>query len=284
MIIKEKYQTFLQELGKLYEKGEATAITNMAFEYVGNLTKSETILKANEAIDAAFERKLDEALAKLLQHEPVQYIVGKAWFYHLPFEVNKAVLIPRPETEELVLEAINFLKQLTSKKIIDIGTGSGCIPISIKKNIPSCEVVALDVSEDALAVAKRNAAANGTHIDFRNIDFLNEENHKALPSFDLILSNPPYIPEEEQTTLGKNVTLHEPHLALFVPQNDAMIFYKKIALFAENHLSENGKIIVEIHENLSKETSAIFIEKNYTVEIKKDMQGKDRMLVIYRSR
>lgn len=282
MMIKEIYQDFLQQLKGLYGTGEATAITNMVFENFCNLRKSDIITKENEPVDDKTLKDLQLALPRLLNYEPLQYIIGKAWFYNVAFEVNKDVLIPRPETEELVLEAINFLQTHATKNVIDIGTGSGCIPISIKKNITNTEVIGIDVSMAAIAVAKRNSIANEVNIDFRNIDFLVEENYNTLPKFDLIISNPPYIPEEEKTILDKNVTLHEPHIALFVPQHDALIFYKKIALFADTHLNNNGKIMVEIHENLAKETAAIFTEKKYVVEIKKDMQGKERMLIIYR--
>lgn len=280
--IKEKYNHYAASLKTIYSDGEAIAITNIIFEHFVKVNKSDLLLRGGETLSDELLYSLNIALAKLLTHEPVQYITNEAWFYNLQFYVTNDVLIPRPETEELVHEAIAFLKTNNGKNVLDIGTGSGCIPISIKKNIPTANVMAIDVSEAVLAVAKKNAITNNVEINFSAINFLDENNYIALESFDVIISNPPYIPEDEKNILDKNVTAYEPHLALFVPQNDALIFYKKILLFAENHLNKNGRIYVETHENLAKETAAIFVEKNYFVEIKKDMQGKERMLIIYR--
>ena len=283
MTIKEVYYEFKNELKPLHSEGEATAIANIVFEHFTKLTSSSIGINGQMEMEYTCLIQLREALIKLKENIPVQYITGQAWFYNLIFEVNKAVLIPRSETEELVLEAINFLKNSKGKKVLDIGTGSGCIPISIKKNIAEATITAIDVSKEALAVARKNAFANDVKIDFKEIDFLNEKNYNKLPSYDLIISNPPYIPEAEKNILDKNVVDYEPHLALFVPDNDHLIFYKKIAAFAENHLTTNGKILLEVHEDFAGETAAIFLTEKFTVAIKKDMQGKDRILLIYRS-
>jgi release factor glutamine methyltransferase len=282
MILKEIYNHYIASLQTIYGNGEAHAITNIAFEHFAKTSKQDLLLKPNEILSDEVVASLHMTLNKLLTHEPIQYITNEAWFYNLKLYVNNNVLIPRPETEELVLEVINFLKQNNGKSVLDIGTGSGCIPISIKKNIPNANVMAIDVSVAALEVAKGNAITNNVEINFKEIDFLNENNYAAFEKFDVIISNPPYIPEDGKDILDKNVTAHEPHLALFVPQNDALIFYKRIVLFAENHLSNGGRIFLETHENLAKETAALFVEKNYFVEIKNDMQGKERMLIIYR--
>jgi release factor glutamine methyltransferase len=282
MTIKEIHTKYLQTLKQIYSEGEASKMTEMIFEYTAQINKQQIIIKVEEELDETIEKQLQEALEKLLQHYPVQYIIGETWFYNLKFIVNKTVLIPRPETEELVFEAIQFLKNNDSKKVIDIGTGSGCIPISIKKNIETANIISLDISEAALDIAKKNAILNNVSIDFRQINFLNENDYKELGEYDLIISNPPYIPEQEEQIMDKNVTLHEPHIALFVPQQEPLLFYKKILSFAEKHLAANGKIMLEIHEDLANETAALFTAKNYSVEIKKDMQGKDRMLIIYR--
>jgi release factor glutamine methyltransferase len=280
MTIKEIHTKYLQTLKQIYSEGEASKMIEMIFEHTTQINKQHIILKGEEELDETIEKQLQEAFEKLLQHYPVQYIIGETWFYNLKFIVNKTVLIPRPETEELVFEAIQFLKNNGSKKVIDIGTGSGCIPISIKKNIEAANIISLDISEAALDIAKKNAILNNVHIDFRQIDFLNEDDYEELGEFDLIISNPPYIPEQEEQIMDKNVTLHEPHIALFVPQQQPLLFYEKILSFAEKHLAANGKIMLEIHEDLANETAALFTEKNYSVEIKKDMQGKDRMLII----
>jgi release factor glutamine methyltransferase len=282
MTINEIYKTYLATLSEMYGAGEAVAITNIIFEHIAKCSKTDIIAKGHDFVDTAILKALQEALQKLLLHEPVQYITGEAWFYQLKFMVNKAVLIPRPETEELVLEAIQFLKNNPSKKVLDIGTGSGCIPISIKKNMPGATVISLDVSEAALVVANTNAQANAVDIDFKKMDFLQEDNYALLPTFDVIISNPPYIPENEKQQLNKNVTQYEPHLALFVPTSEPLLFYKKILTFAELHLHKTGRIFLEVHEDLANETAAIFRAKNYAVTIKKDMQDTDRMLVIYR--
>jgi release factor glutamine methyltransferase len=282
MILKEIYNKYIASLQTIYGNGEAHAIANIAFEHFAKTSKQDLLLKPNEILSDEVVASLHMALNKLLTHEPIQYITNEAWFYNLKLHVNNNVLIPRPETEELVLEVINFLKQNSGKSVLDIGTGSGCIPISIKKNIPNANVMAIDVSAAALEVAKKNAIANNVEINFKEIDFLNKNIYAAFEEFDVIISNPPYIPENEKHILDKNVSAHEPHLALFVPQNDSLIFYKRILSFAENHLNPNGRIFLETHENLAKETATLFIEKKYFVEIKKDMQGKERMLIIYR--
>ena len=281
MTIKEVYAEFLAELKGLYNAGEAAAITNIIFDYFGGMSSTAVITNANNELDNHLVKLLQNALMQIKKHVPVQYITGKAWFYNVSFKVNKNVLIPRAETEELVLEAINFLKENEGKKVIDIGTGSGCIPISIKKNISEADVTAIDVSKEALAVAKNNALSNNVKIKFLELDFLDENNYGDLPKFDLIISNPPSIPENEKKSLDKNVKDYEPHLALFVPDNDPLLFYKKILVFAENHLKINGKILLETHEDFAKQTAAIFIANKYEVEIKKDMQDKERMLLIY---
>ncbi|MEQ1554063.1 MAG: peptide chain release factor N(5)-glutamine methyltransferase [Ferruginibacter sp.] len=280
MTIKELYKAFIKTLQQIYDSNEATAIANITFEEYTSLKKNEIITKGETEVSEIIKEKLNTALERLLQNEPLQYILENAWFYNLQFTVNKNVLIPRPETEELVLEAINFIRQNNSKTMIDIGTGSGCISIAIKKNAPTVKVTAVDVSIDAINIAKQNALQNYTDIEFIEINFLEENNYEKLMQYDVIISNPPYIPNKE--ILDKNVVQFEPHLALFVPQNDPLIFYKKILSFADKHLTAKGKIFLEVHENFAKETAAIFTNKNYEVQVKLDMQGKERMLLICR--
>jgi release factor glutamine methyltransferase len=280
MTLKEIQQKYFETLSKIYPKGEVNAITNIVLEEIVGIKRNETIANMDKEIENDKIQFLNNALERLIIHEPVQYVVGCTWFYNLKFKVNNAVLIPRPETEELVFEAIQFLKKNNGKKVLDIGTGSGCIATSIKKNISNAEVSAVDVSEEALKIAKENTVANNCDIVFYCIDFLDENNYEKLEQYDLIISNPPYIPNTE--ILDENVTNFEPHLALFVPENDVLIFYKKILLFAETHLANNGKIMLEVHENLAKECAALFTAKKYEVAIKLDMQGKERMLIIYR--
>ncbi|HWR33662.1 MAG TPA: peptide chain release factor N(5)-glutamine methyltransferase, partial [Chitinophagaceae bacterium] len=207
------------------------------------------------------------------------YVLNESWFCGLKLYVDKNVLIPRPETEELVEWIISNCKfPVDELKILDIGTGSGCIPISVKRRIRKAEVWACEISEDALAVAKRNAATLGTDINFIQLDFLNEEQRNQLPSFDIIVSNPPYVPEKDKEQMQQNVLNYEPHISLFVPDNDALIFYKAIAAFGKEHLKQSGNIYCEIHESLGSSVKEIFSSAGYTIELKKDMQQKDRMI------
>ena len=280
MTFREIFSNYTTALQALYSKGEASAITHIIFNHFAGLSKSQLAVSGDKIPDTATAAALQESLEKLLNHIPVQYITGEAWFYNLKFRVNDQVLIPRPETEELVQEVVNYLKGTQGKTILDIGTGSGCIPISIKKNVADAEIISIDISVGALQTAAENAAENNVAIDFREMNFLDEETYHSLPVFDVIISNPPYIRENDKDSLDKNVILHEPHLALFVTQNDPLLFYRKTFSFAKEHLAEKGKIFLEVHEDHAKETAAIYNEENYLTEIKKDMQGKERMVIV----
>jgi release factor glutamine methyltransferase len=225
--------------------------------------------------------RLNHALERLQRHEPVQYVLGEAWFYKRKFVVNNHVLIPRPETEELVEEIVNYVFRIMNDKpgILDIGTGSGCIAISIKKELPQSEVVAIDVSQNALDVAKGNAILLGAEVAFKQLDFLKEDRWNELSLYDIIVSNPPYIPFVEKDTLSRNVTEYEPNEALFVLDNDPFVFYKKIAKFSKEHLEKRGRIYVEVHENYAKDVEQIFTDYNFKeVSIGKDIYGKERIV------
>lgn len=281
MRLKELYRNFLVQLQKIYSLGEATAITDWVFEKLASLKRKDILKDPEKNISPAANELIQNALKDLLQHKPVQYILEEAWFYHMKIKVNEHVLIPRPETEELVEQLIKDRKsKLTDPAILDIGTGSGCIPIAIKKNLPASKLTAIDVSKDALALAVENAGLHNTHIQFTELDFLNEANWPALGFFDIIISNPPYIPVNEKEKLAKNVTDFEPHLALFTPEHSPLIFYEKIAAFGRDHLLPNGNIYLETHEDLAGETAALFRSDYQTVMIKKDMYGKERMIII----
>ena len=287
MTIKEIYRDYLVQLQPIYSANEAMVITDWVFEKIAGVHRSELIKNPQQTLSSEINVQLDSCLADLLLHKPVQYIVGEAWFYKMKLIVNEQVLIPRPETEELVQLVIDHSgkeKIMPSKSgnkisILDIGTGSGCIAIAIKKNLPNAMLHAIDVSKESLLVAKENALLQKADIDFIEIDFLNESNWNQLPKVDIIISNPPYIPLKEKEILDKNVTQFEPHQALFVKDNAPFIFYEKIAIFGKTHLLNNGTIFVEIHEEYAKETAAIF-ETDYQIETKKDIFGKQRMLII----
>ncbi len=284
MILKEFHRYFLEELKLVYEAPEASAISFMVFESLAGIDNKTIITQPQLPIETALEKQLKSALERLKQMEPVQYVIGYAWFCNLRFKVSPAVLVPRPETEELVKAVLDFTEKHPVQTLLDIGTGSGCIPISIKNKVPALNVTAIDVSERALEVARENGVNLGGDIHFLNNNFLLEESWKSLGTFDVIASNPPYIPETELVTMPENVTSFEPHLALFVPNNQRFIFYEKIAAFGLGHLAAGGCIFMETHEDFAKQVQAIFKDLGYEASIKKDLYEKERMVMATRYR
>ena len=273
------FRNFIQQLQQIYSAHEAANITDMCFEKIAGITKSDVIKNPDFSLSAIYFKNLEAALAELLIHKPVQYVLGEAWFYKLKFKVDESVLIPRPETEELVNEVFDFIKMYSSKNILDIGTGSGCIPIIIKKESSESIITAVDVDEKAIAIAKQNASTHQTEINFIEMNFLDKDNWNAFEKFDIVFSNPPYIPIAEKELMDKNVTIYEPHLALFVPDEQPLLFYEAIALFSKMHLAENGKVFMEVHENLANEVANVFSEHQFQTEIKKDIFEKERMVM-----
>ncbi len=296
MTIHEAQQQLLSSLHSMYDDREAAAITNLVMENITESRKIDRIINKNLPLSLPKIALLKKYTEQLRSHKPVQYILHEASFAAMKFYVDENVLIPRPETEELVDWVAREARipgtddqgrmmgegrntQHSSFTILDIGTGSGCIGIALKKQLPGAEIFACDVSEQALAIAKKNAMHHKTDIHFMQLDFLNEEQRASLRSFDIIVSNPPYIPIHEKKSMTANVTDFEPHLALFVEDNDPMVFYEAIADFAREKLSVNGKIFVETHENQSANVKKLFSVKGFSgVEIRKDMQGKERLL------
>lgn len=293
----ESHSLMKEKLLEIYSNSEAEIITDWTFEHFTGFSKMEIRFNKEKELTDAQNVQLSDALNKLLQHKPIQYVLGEAWFYGLKYLVNESVLIPRPETEELVQWAVSEIKSkdlelkinkiaqadnqtsnIKHQKILDIGTGSGCIPISLKKNLPNADISAIDVSEKALFMAKQNAINLNVDIKLIELDFLQESIWSKLDNYDIIISNPPYIPIKEKQILDKNITAWEPSLALFVADNDPFIFYKKIALFAKSHLNKNGIIFLEIHQNYAEQTKALFIEQGYKTELKKDINRNDRMI------
>jgi release factor glutamine methyltransferase len=280
MIAKILYRQMLEQLQNLYNAHEATVITDRVFEKIAGIKKLDFVKDAALQVTIVEENNLQKALSALLLHQPVQYILGEAWFGHLNLWVNEHVLIPRPETEELVqwIVATQESAEEKSLSILDIGTGSGCIPIYLKQKLPTANITAIDISEAALNVAIENALSYQLAIIFLQLNFLDETTWLQLPKFDVIVSNPPYIPCKEKEEMDANVIGFEPHSALFVADNAPLIFYQKIALFAKEHLAENGIIFVEIHEDFAGATAKVFESIFETVVIKKDIFGKDRMI------
>jgi len=282
------YMDLVNSLKAIYEDREADNISDWVFENVTGLKRWERREHKNDELNATHWERLENELKELLKHKTVQYVLKEAWFYKMKLLVDENVLIPRPETEELIEWIINdFKKERDSKptmpdgrpaNIIDIGTGSGCIAVALKKELPDSNITAIDISEKALSVAKKNATELNTPVNFFQINFLNENAWKPLQTYDRIVSNPPYIPFNEKEILAKNVTDFEPAIALFVENNDPFVFYKKIVEFSETHLKSGGKIYVEVHEEYAKQVKIIFENAGFISEIKRDIFGKERMV------
>ncbi len=277
MKIKKYKSFFLEQLESYYDETEVESFFYIILENKNNFKRIDLAL--NIDLEFSFDDLIiwNEILEKLKLEIPIQYIIGTAHFYDLEFEVNKNVLIPRPETEELVDWIVSNNKNTNNLKILDIGTGSGCIAVSLAKNIPNSEVFALDISIKALATAKKNAESNKVNVAFiqKNILEINDLNQK----FDIIVSNPPYIRNLEKHEIHKNVLDNEPHIALFVNDNDALIFYRKIAELAIINLSDNGKLYFEINQYLGTETSVLLKNLGFkNIELRQDIYGNDRMI------
>ena len=261
-----------------YPTSEANSVAKILFEdafSIKNFT-TEQFLSYSEL------SKLEKYVKKLAEHQPVQYVLGQADFYGHKFLVNKHVLIPRQETEELVHLAEKYLQSIDSQrvvKILDVGTGSGCIPISIAKKFPNAEITAVDVSADALIVAAKNAKTYKVKINFMLLDFLKTANWEQLDQYDLILSNPPYIPTKEKKIMPKRVVKFEPAEALFVENSAPLIFYQKICEFAKSHLNPHGKVILECNEFNATEVEKLYKNEGFSnVELVKDIAGADRLV------
>ncbi|HLF51904.1 peptide chain release factor N(5)-glutamine methyltransferase [Flavobacterium sp.] len=279
MKIREYRTHFIQELTPIYDAGEAESFFYLILEEKLQMKRIDLALNPDLIFSEDAIQNWDAILEELKLEIPIQYILGKTSFYGLDFEVNENVLIPRPETEELVdwiIKEDSKIKGLKDLKILDIGTGSGCIAISLAKNLPNAQVYAIDVSEQALATAEKNAKRNNVNIIFIQKDILTTEDLEQ--QFDIIVSNPPYVRNLEKEEIKKNVLNNEPHLALFVEDNDALIFYTKIADLAQKNLSENGQLYFEINQYLGKEMIALLQNLNFkNIELRKDIYGNDRM-------
>jgi release factor glutamine methyltransferase len=280
MKIKEYKNQFTQELKPIYDEGEIESFFYLILENKHQLKRIDLALNPDLEFSESELPIWNIILEQLKEEIPIQYILGETHFYGLDFEVNSNVLIPRPETEELVYWIISnnqAIEQSNNPKILDIGTGSGCIAISLAKNISNAQVFAIDVSEDALATAKRNAKRNDVEVTFLQKNILKTDDLQQ--QFDIIVSNPPYVRNLEKKEIKKNVLDNEPHLALFVDDNDALLFYRKIAQLAQKNLSQNGKLYFEINQYLGKDMIDLLQKMNFkNVELRKDIYGNDRMI------
>jgi release factor glutamine methyltransferase len=294
--IKDVFLQFQQGLTGVYDSRETEAITLLVLEEITGMSRAKIKAFPEDDVDGEAIEKIQSILEELKTGRPVQYILGSTEFYGLSFLVNPATLIPRPETEELVewiLSLVGSWKLAvgTSLSVLDIGTGSGCIAISLKKNLPHAAVTAIDISAGALHTAMQNAVINDVKVDFVEQDILKVDKSGSPKAgstssfdirnsmFDIIVSNPPYVTLEDKLQMHQNVTNFEPHSALFVPENDPLLFYKAIANYAAGQLLPGGVLFFEINENFGKETVELLTDNAFkNIELRKDMSGRDRMV------
>ena len=276
-------QSLATALDGLYENREAATITGMVMEFITGKSKMDRWLQKNELLSIEDLKRLEKYSKELLKGKPVQYVLGEAWFAGMCLAVNEHTLIPRPETEELVNLCANWAT--TNKihhaplQILEVGTGSGCIAIALLKKLPNAQITAVDISNEAIKVASANAIANNTAITFITLDFLDETTWLGLGSYDIIISNPPYIADNEKESMAVHVLDFEPHTALFVTNNNPHIFYTALANFGKTHLHHGGALFVEINQALGLQTQDVFEQNNYNTLLKKDLFDNDRMIV-----
>jgi release factor glutamine methyltransferase len=299
MNIKSLKTYFFTELQTIQEDSEIESFFFILTEFLHNLKRIDVSLHPDFEVSETDLEKWKTIISELKTEKPIQYITGEAWFYGLRFEVNENTLIPRPETEELVewivesqkskvesqkSKAQNLIIQKSNNlTILDIGTGSGCIPIALKKEIPNAQVSAIDISEKALEIARKNASDNQVEVNFIHQDILTSQHLNISTSqpllFDVIVSNPPYVQNLEKQEIKRNVLDYEPHLALFVDDSDALLFYRKIAQLALKSLAPNGKLFFEINQYLGNETVELLEQLGFkNIELRKDFMGNDRMI------
>lgn len=270
------------DLAALYPEGEIAAMTAMLFEAFLGWDTTQRLLHREETINQSDLLRFHWAVTDLLQHRPIQHIIGYTYFLDCKISVNPSVLIPRPETEEIVVQTIQRLSNTPPHNIIDLCTGSGCIAIALAKAFPQATITAVDLSAEALHTARSNAHHNDVDINFIQNNILSP----TLPPqhYDLIISNPPYIPNKEKVLMDRNVTDYEPSIALFTPDTDPLLFYRAIASFAQSSLTPQGLIVMEIHETLSKETQQLIESYHFTTTLLNDFRERPRCIIAQRNR
>lgn len=290
MVLKDILHIYHKELDEIYGKNEVNSFFNLVLEHYLKLSRIHLVLEPDYVVTKTEEQPLFKALSRLKLEEPIQYIIGETEFYGLPFKVNEHTLIPRPETEELVewvktdfsFSRRDAAERPSALNILDIGTGSGCIAISLAKHLPYANVFAIDVSKDALKVAKQNAKLNDVNIAFSELNILYKSTWDfefSNVKFDVIMSNPPYVRHLEKAHMKANVLNNEPHLALFVNDDNPLQFYRAICEFAQTKLKDNGILYFEINEYLGQAMVALLKEFGFkTIQLKQDIFGKDRMI------
>ena len=266
-----------RDLEDRYGGREGAVIADWIMEHLTGMRKLDRLVRKTEAFSAGAFALYERYKTELLAGRPVQYVLGESWFGGLKFYVDERVLIPRPETEELVDWVLAEAEG--AGVLLDVGTGSGCIAITLSRGLPDATVYACDISEGALTVAGRNAAALDATVRFLEVDFLDETRWVDLPAVRWLVSNPPYIPASERPTMAAHVVDAEPALALFVPDEDALVFYRALGRFARRRLETNGALYAEIHEELGAAVREVLVQEGAReVIIRKDLQGKDRMV------
>lgn len=280
MFLKEYKIQFTNELSGIYDSQEIDSFFYIVLEAFHQMKRVDLVLNDALELDAMQLFQWETVLFQLKEEKPIQYILGETEFFGLPFYVNENTLIPRPETEELVdwiIQCVNKKFKTEKIKVLDIGTGTGCIAVSLAKNLINAEVYALDVSEKALEIAHKNANRNNVSVTFLSQSILETED--LLSEFHIIVSNPPYVRNLEKQEIKKNVLDFEPHLALFVEDNDPLLFYRKITQLAKKNLSDRGMLFFEINQYLGKEMIRLLQDYNFLdIELKKDIYGNDRMI------
>ncbi len=283
MKIKDLKQLFVSSLLDVYPTEEIQSFFNFVVEKHLKLSRIEVALQPDKEILEEVVLIFINAIQRLKNFEPIQYIIEETEFYGLPLFVNKNVLIPRPETEELVNWIVNDI-QHKETTILDIGTGSGCIAISLAHQLPNAKISAIDISKDAIKIARQNSLSNKVNVNFMEVDILKFENSKKLQNykaseFDVIVSNPPYVRALEKELMQSNVLKHEPEIALFVEDEDPLLFYKRIAQLSKDYLKSEGFLFFEINEYLGKDMIEMLIAEGFCqIEIRKDIFDKDRMI------
>jgi release factor glutamine methyltransferase len=278
-IIKELRDSMIEELCAIYPENESKSIIDWLFCSITGRDRKDIALEPAGIIDDQTLAALKEKFNDLLKHKPIQYITGIAFFYGIELQVNPSVLIPRPETEELVKWICDDYRKQEGLRILDIGTGSGCIPVAIGKTLYNPHLSAIDISQGALDIAKDNAERHGVEIDFKLMDILEGSLTGQVAEYDVIVSNPPYVRLSEKKAMMPNVLEYEPDQALFVPDDDPLVFYRAIAAFAYLNLGKDGRIYLEINENLGKETMELLSLSGFKeIVIKQDIRGKNRMI------
>ncbi len=280
--IAELHKEIIRELTALYSPDEARAMSYGLLQHFGKFSRTQLHAFPNTEIAVAVIAAIQAGVKRLIRHEPLQYVVGETVFFGLPVAVDSHVLIPRPETEELVewiIQDARCKMQDARFEILDLCTGSGCIAVALAKQLPQATLYACDISAGALAVARRNAGRNQAKVHFFEYDLLSADTPEMPGKVDCMVSNPPYVRHSEKASMHPNVLLYEPHQALFVDDSDPLAFYRAIARFAKRHLKDTGAVFVEINEALGRETAAVFVAAGFSaVELRKDINGKDRML------